>query len=117
MRRSLAQTLMLGCLIARIAGMVNNVPKLTLPVPLQPLQQFQHLQPLKQSAILAITINPVYQPTVKDHAKLVFNEYLLLLEHKPFTTKAMMTAVVGGIGDVVSQSLTAMTTECTSNGI
>lgn len=109
MRRSLARTLVLGCLIARVAGMVRNAPKLTPPVPLQPLQQFQRLQPLEQAAIPAIAINPVYKPTVKDRAKAVFNEYLLLLERKPFTTKAVSAAVVGGIGDIVSQSLTAVT--------
>ena len=102
--------LILFCLVGSAVAMVMKAPKQPPPVPSFNDRQFQRLQPLEQAAIPAIGINPVHRPNIKEQIQSYFNDYVRLLERKPLVTKSVSAAVVGGIGDVLSQSLTALST-------
>lgn len=107
MRPFLALAVLLGLAGGAVGMATRYLPRQSTLGPSFRERQFQRLQPLEQSVIPPIVINPYYRPTLKDYATLCFKRYLNLSEERPFLTKGVTAAVVGGVGDVLSQSIVA----------
>lgn len=66
------------------------------------------MPPLIQAA--SVAVEPTNGSPLKESLKNGFRKYIKLSEEKPLITKGVSAAVVGGIGDVFSQSLFAFAT-------
>lgn len=103
-----------------VTGFARSAPKIALspintassssPLVPQADASFARLEPLVQHGATNFPESFHTHATLSDYAKAAGKKYMSLSEEKPFVTKGLSAATVGGIGDVFSQFLFAYAT-------
>ena len=89
------------------SGMVRNAPRKRPAATFSHTGRLLHVKPL-QTATIAVKLTG--GPSLQACLKITFKRYVALSEEKPFVTKSLAAAAVGGMGDFLSQVLKSVST-------
>lgn len=101
----------LSCLCGSVAGFARSTPKSAFARTSGPSVSFTRLvEPLVQHSAATIFTEFSNPHHIGEIAKKAGKKYVVLSEERPFITKGVSAAMVGGIGDIFSQTLFACAT-------